>query len=78
MKPTKLQLMLNISYVEHEREFYFVVSEIKEKYEDLKFPPDKIIQLPFQGMLVNMIKERDIQEMTEFDKKVIQFLKYKK
>lgn len=79
MKPTYTELMLqNITWIIHEGEHYFVVNEIRQKYADLKFPPDKMVKLPVGGFMVNVIKAEDIEEMTEFDKNVVKFMKHKK
>lgn len=79
MIPTQIELIVeNITWVIHEGEHYFDVNEVKQKYDSVKFPPDKIKKLPIGGVLVNVIRAEDIQEMTDFDKKVIQLLKYKK
>lgn len=67
-----------IPCAKHGDELYFDINEIRQKYEDIKFPPDKIKMLPIGGIIVNTIRAEDIEEMTEFDKLVVQFMKTKK
>lgn len=66
----------NIRYTNNEGNLYFYVEDIKKKYKDLKFPANKIKQFLIQGVHINTIRLRDIQEMTEFDKKILQTLNF--
>lgn len=68
----------DIPYAKYEDDLYFDINEIRKKHEDIKFPPDKIKMLPIGGIIVNTIRAEDIEEMTEFDKLVVQFMKTKK
>jgi hypothetical protein len=77
MRPTASRLIKQkVRYTVHENELYFDVSELKQLYPNLKFPPDKIKQLHVKGVSTNTIRPQDVEEMTDFDKKVLQFMKF--
>jgi len=77
MKPNQSTLIKQkMRYSLFEGELYFSVDDIREHYTTLKFPPEKIKQLPIGGVYANTIKVSDIQEMTDFDKKILQTLNY--
>ncbi|QEE50331.1 MULTISPECIES: hypothetical protein [Flavobacterium] len=78
MKLKSSQLIkLNVRYAVHENELYFDVLEIKDLFPEKKFPPDKIKSLPIGGVYVNTIRAEDIEDMTDFDKTMVQFMKAK-
>ena len=78
MRPRASTLVKQVRYTIHESELYFDVNEVKQLYPNLKFPAEKIKQLPIGGIYVNSIRQQDIEEMTDFDKKVLQLLRFKK
>lgn len=77
MKPTASKLLRQkVRYTIHENELYFDVQEIKQLYPECKFPPDKIKKLPIGVVYTDSIRPQDIELMTDFDKKVLQFMKF--
>jgi hypothetical protein len=69
---------MNIRYAVYRNQLYFDVLEIKALLPNKKFPAEKIKQLPIGGRVTNTIKASDIQNMTDFDKNIVQFMKVKK
>jgi len=79
MKITASKLIkLKVRYGVHENELYFDVLEVKQLYPEVKFPPDKIVKVAIGGVYTNAIRPQDIEEMTEFDKSIVQFMQAKK
>jgi len=77
MKPNQSTLIKQkVRYSIYENELYFAVDDIREHYSDLKFPPDKVKKLPIGGVYANTIKILDIEQMTDFDKKILQTLNF--
>lgn len=76
MRLTQSQLIkLKVNYTVYKNELYFDVLEVKEWFPDKKFPPDKIVSLPIGGLYRNTIRVKDIEDMTEFDKNMVRFMK---
>ena len=77
MKPKQSTLInQKVRYSIFENELYFAVDDIKALYTNLKFPPSKIKQLPVGGVYANAIRIADVEEMTDFDKKILQTLNF--
>jgi hypothetical protein len=66
----------NVGYTEHEGKKYFVVEEVRYAFPHTKFPREKIKNLPIGSFLRDTILASDVQEMTEFDIKILQTLNY--
>lgn len=79
MIPSKSNLIrLKVKYTIHENEFYFDIDELRQKFPDLRFPPDKIKEVFIGGVSKKGIKQEDIHELTDFEKKVIKLYNFKK
>lgn len=69
-------LQKNVSSTEYDGKRYFVVDEVRKAFPHTKFPQEKIIVLSIYSSLMDTILLEDIQEMTEFDLKILQTLSY--
>lgn len=69
-------LKKNVTSTMHDGKLYFDVEEIREAYPHTIFPPEKIKELTIGLFLRETILVEDIQEMTEFDIKILQTLKF--
>lgn len=69
-------LKQNVRYAIENGILYFDVQEVKQLHPKYKFPPEKIKQLAVGGIYTDVIKPEDIQEMTDFDKKILQTLNF--
>ncbi|WP_297334021.1 hypothetical protein [Flavobacterium sp.] len=69
-------LKKNISHIEHDGMLYFDIHEIREAFPHTKFPPEKIRHLSMGSLIKDTIISEDVQEMSEFDIKILQTLNY--
>lgn len=69
-----------IKYVVHGKppEPYFSVAEVKEKYPDALIRGANVYQLEIEGSIVPTVKAADIEEMSSFDKLLMQTKKFPK
>jgi len=72
-KPNQKELMKNeIRWMNVEGKKYFNIDDLRSKYSDLKFNTDNLIDSP----LGKYVAFTDIQEMTDFDNKILTALNF--
>lgn len=64
----------NVRHLARDGNLYFYIEDIRKHYPYTKFPAEKIARIEDTAMIM----AEDIQEMTEFDKKVFNLMKNKK
>lgn len=69
-------LQKKVSFTQHEGNLYFDIEEIREAFPHTKFPKEKIKKLPIGTFIKDTIQIKDVQEMTEFDLKILQTLNF--
>lgn len=79
MKPTATHLInLKVRYGTYENELYFDIEQIRERFPDLRFPPDKIKEVLIGGVSTKGIRQQDLQELSDFDRNMIKLYNFGK
>jgi len=79
MKPTLATLIKQkVKYGVNDNEPYFDVEDLREKYPDLRFPPDKIKQISIGGIIKSGIRAQDLHELTDFEINLTKLYNFKK